>query len=152
MALTEYRGFYYNPETKLFYLDEEGKVPQSDKFTFENPTAGMWPFGWPVRQLNPFDYATKETAERVRAIMTKWLQGNILVTLECVENKPSNYFGFQPSIGQWLIRVNYRHGTDMPLELNAGGEASKIMRNTERWCRQSFFATLKTAGIDLGFE
>lgn len=151
MALTEYRGFYYNPETKLFYLDEAGKIPQSEKFTFENPTAPMWPFGWPVRQLNPFDYATKETTDRVRARMYEWLPPGLSKNVRLIpfENKPSNYFGFQPSVSQWLIRVNYSFGNaDTPLELNAGGEASKIMRNSENWCRQSFLATLAEAGIN----
>lgn len=149
MALTEYRGFYYNPATKLFYLDEDGTIPATDKYTFENPTAAMWPFGWPIRQLNPFDYATRETAERVRAKLTTFIPMSSLtnVTLTLEENKPSNYFGFGPSHSQWLIRVNSKFGTDMPLDLNAGGEASKLMRNSENWCRQSFIATLREAGI-----
>lgn len=149
MALTEYRGFYYNPATKLFYLDEDGTIPATDKYTFENPTAAMWPFGWPTRQLNPFDYATRETAERVRVKLNSFIPMTLLnsITLTLEENKPSNYFGFSPSQSQWLIRVNYKFGTDMPLDLNAGGEASKLMRNSENWCRASFIATLQGAGI-----
>jgi len=109
----------------------------------------MWPFGWPVRQLNPFDYATKETAERIRAKLTSYIPMTSLTTVNLTleENRPSNYFGFGPSHSQWLIRVNYKFGTDMPLDLNAGGEASKLMRNSESWCRQSFIATLREAGI-----
>ncbi len=155
MALTEYRGFFYNPETKLFYNDDAGKHPapgsvdgKEAPFTFEPATAGMWPLGWPVRTLMPFGYATAETAELMLAILNRWVRSttsDLFVTLTLVEN--TDYFGFKPSVPERLIDVRYRFGLDVPLQLNAGEEASKLMRNSEQWCKESFRATLRTAGV-----
>jgi len=154
MVLTEYRGFFYNPETKLFYNDDAGKhlVPGSvdgkeAPFTFEPAVAGMWPFGWPARTLMPFSYATKETAERMRVILSRWIRPTSAHAIALVLVEHTDYFGFKPSVPERLIEVSYKFGTDYPLRLNAGEEASKLMRNSEQWCKQSFEATLKTAGI-----
>ena len=152
MSLTEYRGFFYNPETKLFYLDEAGKKPapgsvdgKEAPFTFEPATAGMWPFGWPVRTLMPFSYATEETTERVLRILKSWLWGSTNIILTPMEN--TNYFGFKPSVPERLIQVQDWQNINNPLRLNAGEEASKLMRNSADWCRESFRATLNNAGI-----
>jgi hypothetical protein len=154
MALTEYRGYFYNPETKLFYNDDAGRHPAPGSvdgneapFTFEPAVAGMWPFGWPTRTLMPFSYATAETAERMRVILNRWIRPTsaAFITLTLVEN--TDYFGFKPSVPERLIEVNSKFGLDYPLRLNAGDEASKLMRNSEQWCKESFGATLKTAGI-----
>jgi len=139
--MKEFHGLFFDPNTGKTYIE----TPEGEKvftgFTFED---AEWtgPFGlhfsWP--KLNPFAFATMETAETVLAIVTnRFRNSGITFTIE--SRGVTGPFTRTP---ERVIRAT--SGNTME-EFSAGWLANSIIRNGVDAAMKSFKAELVYAGL-----
>jgi hypothetical protein len=137
--LPEYYGLYFDPESGHSYLADGTDTG----FTFER---ARWsgPFNlhldWPF--LNPFDFATHESALKVLSIVRAVVPPHISCTLD---ETPKNFGPFTRTVQRYIV-VNQNNRSE---QYSAGALANSIIRNGVQLAGQSFLAELRLAGFTL---
>lgn len=135
--LSNYYGIYFDPSTGRSYREDGTDTG----FTFE---AARWtgPFGlhltWPW--LNPFSFATEETAKKILAWARAFAPRGITITLDDSQNIVGP---FTRTIERRLIVSD--GGKEE--QYSAGMLANSIIRNGEQYAANSFKAEWRTAGL-----
>lgn len=135
--LSNYYGIYFDPATGKSYREDGSDTG----FTFE---AARWsgPFGLHLSfpWLNPFSFATEETARKILAWALAIAPKEITVTLD----ESQNILGpFTRTLERRLIVSD----GGKQEQFSAGMLANSIIRNGEQIAANSFMAEWRAAGL-----